>query len=107
MPKVTLDVVPLPPPRIKPHERTRLPFRFSPVFDFNLYQNLLRTLTEGQVKASLADTDLKLLLSTVKEGRVRHSHKPTPDRAALMLVRSAKVRMQNFQTHSTNHSKDF
>ena len=32
MPTVTLDVVPLPPPRIKPHERTRLPFRFSPVF---------------------------------------------------------------------------
>lgn len=31
--------------------------------------NLLRTLTEGPVKASLADTDLKLLLSTVKEGR--------------------------------------
>ena len=41
-------------------------------FDFVLYQNLLRTLTESQVKASLADTDLKLLLSAVKEGRVCH-----------------------------------
>ena len=78
-----------------------------PFFDFNGYQNLLRTLTEGQVKASLADTDLKLLLSTVKEGRVCHPRKPTPDRATLMFVRSAKVRMQNFQTHSMNHSKVF
>jgi len=32
MPTVTLDVVPLPPPRIKPHERTRLPLRFSLIF---------------------------------------------------------------------------
>ena len=32
MPTVTLDVVPLPPPRIKPHERTRLLFRFLAVF---------------------------------------------------------------------------
>ena len=32
MPTVTLDVVPLPPPRIKPHERTRHPFRFSLIF---------------------------------------------------------------------------
>jgi hypothetical protein len=32
LPIVTLDVVPLPPPRIKPHERTRLPFHFSPIF---------------------------------------------------------------------------
>lgn len=49
-------------------------FRFvSPLFsDFVVNQNLLRTLTEGPVKASLADTDLKLLLSTVKEGRVCH-----------------------------------
>lgn len=76
-------------------------------FDFNVYQNLLRTLTEGQVKASLADTDLKLLLSTVKEGRVCHPRKPAPDRATLTSVHSAKVRMQNFQTHSTNHSKVF
>ena len=76
-------------------------------FDFNGYQNLLRTLTEGQVKASLADTDLKLLLSTVKEGRVCHPRKPTSDHATLMFVRSAKVRMQNFQTHSTNHSRVF
>ena len=78
-----------------------------PFFDFNVYQNLLRTLTEGQVKASLADTDLKLLLSTVKEGRVCHPRKPTPDRITLMSVRSAKVRMQNFQTHFTNRSKVF
>ncbi|KAF9783848.1 hypothetical protein BJ322DRAFT_1007972 [Thelephora terrestris] len=42
-----------------------------PFFDFIAYQNLLRTLTEGQVKASLADTDLKLLLSTVKDGRLQ------------------------------------
>lgn len=80
----------------------------SPLFfDFNVYQNLLRTLTEGQVKASLADTDLKLLLSTVKEGRVCHPRKPALDRANLMSVHSAKVRMQNFQKHSTNHSKVF
>ena len=46
----------------------------SPSFsDFAVHQNLLRTLTESQVKASLADTDLKLLLSTVKEGRVWQS----------------------------------
>ena len=32
MPTVTLDVVPLPPPRIKPHERTRLLFRSLPIF---------------------------------------------------------------------------
>ena len=53
----------------------------SPSFsDFAVHQNLLRTLTESQVKASLADTDLKLLLSTVKEGRVCHPRKLTPDR---------------------------
>lgn len=76
----------------------------SPLFfDFNMHQNLLRTLTESQVKASLADTDLKLLLSTVKEGRVCHSPRPAPDRVVTMFIRSAKVRMQNFQTHSTNH----
>ena len=32
LPTVTLDVVPLPPPRIKPHECTRLSFHFSLVF---------------------------------------------------------------------------
>jgi len=32
LPTVTLDVVPLPPPRIKPHERTRPPLRFLSVF---------------------------------------------------------------------------
>ena len=53
----------------------------SPPFsDFVMHQNLLRTLTEGQVKASLVDTDLKLLLSTVKEGRVCHPRRPVPDR---------------------------
>ena len=50
------------------------------VSDFPTHQNLFRTLTESQVKASLADTDLKLLLSTVKEGRVRHPHKLASDR---------------------------
>jgi transcriptional activator SPT7 len=33
-------------------------------------QNLLRTLTESQVKSPSHQSDLKLLLSTVKEGRV-------------------------------------
>jgi hypothetical protein len=33
-------------------------------------QNLLRTLTESQVKSGFPDSDLKLLLTTVKEGRV-------------------------------------
>lgn len=57
-------------------------FVYPLFFHLHLYQNLLRTLTEAQVKASLADTDLKLLLSTVKEGRVCHTHKPAPDRPA-------------------------
>ncbi|KAI3611684.1 saga complex protein [Moniliophthora roreri] len=35
--------------------------------------NLLRTLTESQVKSNISTTDLKLLLTTVKEGR-RQSH---------------------------------
>ena len=38
--------------------------------DYPLMQNLLRTLTESQVKTSQKHTDLKLLLSAVKETRV-------------------------------------
>ena len=38
--------------------------------DLSLRQNLLRTLTESQVKSSQQHTDLKLLLSAVKETRV-------------------------------------
>jgi len=65
-------------------------------FDFILYQNLLRTLTESQVKASLADTDLKLLLSTVKEGRVCHPRKPAPDRTTSCQFVATKSGCENF-----------
>jgi len=110
MPTVTLDVVPLPPPRIKPHERTRPPFHSSLVFlTFAAHQNLLRTLTESQVKASLADTDLKLLLSAVKEGRVCHPSRAPPFLIAptLMPICSVKARMRNFRTRSMNRLKVF
>lgn len=45
------------------------------VFASNDYspQNLLRTLTESQVKTAQQHTDLKLLLSAVKETRVSAS----------------------------------
>ena len=73
---------------------------FHPVsplfFDSNVYQNLLRTLTEGQVKASLADTDLKLLLSTVKEGRVCHPQKPSLDLAISYLFVAPKSGCEAF-----------
>lgn len=47
--------------------------RNVPESDDSLYQNLLRTLTESQVKTSQQHTNLKLLLSAVKETRVSAS----------------------------------
>lgn len=53
------------------HERTFTSHPASTLFANTAnMQNLLRTLTASQVKSSLPESELKLLLSAVKETRV-------------------------------------